>query len=447
MFHFDKKQYFCKIILKSVKKMKKFLFFVFAIVSITLLSVGYNKLKKYQEKNYEYFLSNPQTNIFRKDYLTNLIIYDFFKLIHRRKPIDLINKKHICLFKHEIFNANKIWNAFNQTQLETTFNETCGNFLLKTDHEEYYFHNWNFCSNKNNCIKIDFHVDGYFFSKQNKVVQQLKNNKLVIHDYYSFMKKQFNITDPEKIVFLSINPSGIGNQLFQYICAEIFAEQHKMQIISLQKRKIYDVFDIPYNGLSSYSHAETKYLIANRNFDYKKKYFHIVSNPVSFLNIKGHEEKIKNLLKFKKELTGKSKEISLQMQNENSVSIHIRRGDFATLNYHLLSISYYQNAIQYMKEKFKNPHFYVFSDDIQWAKENLKTDEKITFVDWTTSAEEDLHLMTKTKHNIVANSSFSWWGAFLNPNKEKIVIIPETGFYNEGWEHMKVDDNWIVIKE
>ena len=53
----------------------------------------------------------------------------------------------------------------------------------------------------------------------------------------------------------------------------------------------------------------------------------------------------------------------------------------------------------------------------------------------------------KTKHNIIANSSFSWWGAFLNKNKEKIVIIPETGFYNEGWEHMKVNDNWIVIQE
>ena len=135
------------------------------------------------------------------------------------------------------------------------------------------------------------------------------------------------------------------------------------------------------------------------------------------------------------------------MQNEISVSIHIRRGDFVKVKCRLLELSYYQKAIQYMREKFKNPHFYVFSDDIQWAKDNLKTNADVTFVDWTTSAEEDLHLMTKTNHNIIANSSFSWWGAFLNKNKEKIVIIPSTGFYNDGYEHMKVDDNWIVIKE
>jgi hypothetical protein len=99
-----------------------------------------------------------------------------------------------------------------------------------------------------------------------------------------------------------------------------------------------------------------------------------------------------------------------------------------------------------MKKHVSNPHFYVFSDDMKWVKKHFKPNINITYVDWTKSAEEDLHLMTFCKNHIIANSSFSWWGAFLSPYKEKFVIIPPQGFYMRGFKHMKVDDNWIVIQ-
>ena len=117
------------------------------------------------------------------------------------------------------------------------------------------------------------------------------------------------------------------------------------------------------------------------------------------------------------------------MKKENSVAVHIRRTDFKTAGIHILKMSYYEKAIKYMNDKLTTPHFYVFSDDINWCKENLKIPYPHTFVVWNKKDYEDLQLMTYSNHFIIANSSFSWWGAFLGRHPDKIVVTPKKGFY------------------
>jgi len=130
-------------------------------------------------------------------------------------------------------------------------------------------------------------------------------------------------------------------------------------------------------------------------------------------------------------LDKKNLEISEMIQKTNSVSIHIRRGDYVTLEsanfmHGLCSLDYYEKAIKYIAKRVKNPHFYVFSDDIDWIQANLKTNYPNTVIDFNQDRSHfDLELMKNCKHNITANSSFSWWGAWLNENPKKIVIAPK----------------------
>lgn len=115
----------------------------------------------------------------------------------------------------------------------------------------------------------------------------------------------------------------------------------------------------------------------------------------------------------------------------NSVSIHIRRGDYVNLEYvnkihGICSLDYYKKAIEYTSKHIENPHFFLFSDDICWVNKNLKIEHPFTIVDFNQNKGWlDLNLMKHCKHNIIANSSFSWWGAWLNENPNKIVIAPK----------------------
>lgn len=134
---------------------------------------------------------------------------------------------------------------------------------------------------------------------------------------------------------------------------------------------------------------------------------------------------------LKDPLRGENLELANRIGNCNSVSLHVRRGDYVNNKevneFHgACSPDYYYEAIQHIKQK-GDVEFFVFSDDMEWAKENLKA-EKITFVTQKNPGYIDMHLMSLCKHNIIANSSFSWWGAWLNPNPSKIVIAPKKWF-------------------
>ena len=116
----------------------------------------------------------------------------------------------------------------------------------------------------------------------------------------------------------------------------------------------------------------------------------------------------------------------------NSVSLHIRRGDYVKLQqvHGLCDLDYYKRGIEYIANKIRKPHFFIFSDDTEWVLENLKIDFPYTVVDINHGRDSawDMYLMAQCKHNIIANSSFSWWGAWLNQNPDKIVIAPMCWF-------------------
>ena len=135
-------------------------------------------------------------------------------------------------------------------------------------------------------------------------------------------------------------------------------------------------------------------------------------------------------------------------QTENPISIHVRRGDYTkTDSEHLtLSLEYYVKGINYINNRKKNISFYIFSDDIEWVKkQSIFTKIEATFIE-NQKEEVDLMLMSKCKHNIIANSSFSWWGAWLNQNNDKIVIAPSRWFKNEKIDILDlIPENWIKI--
>jgi hypothetical protein len=132
--------------------------------------------------------------------------------------------------------------------------------------------------------------------------------------------------------------------------------------------------------------------------------------------------------------------------NQDTCSIHIRRGDYLGLpNYHpTQSIEYYKESIQIIGEE---KHFLVFSDDIEWCKENFGFLINKTFIS-DNKDYEDLYLMSMCKNNIIANSTFSWWGAWLNNNENKQVIIPSKWFGVSN-SHLNTNDlycdKWIKL--
>jgi hypothetical protein len=148
--------------------------------------------------------------------------------------------------------------------------------------------------------------------------------------------------------------------------------------------------------------------------------------------------------------------IAEKIQHTESVGIHIRGRDYITneetkKSHFTCDILYYERCISYIRDKIYNPNFFVFSDDPEWAKTFLKTDHSFTFVEgnlWNKTNYEDLRLMSLCKHNIIANSSFSWWGAWLNNNPAKIVLAPQKWFalseLNKKTEDL-VPDKWIKI--
>ena len=146
---------------------------------------------------------------------------------------------------------------------------------------------------------------------------------------------------------------------------------------------------------------------------------------------KNYKNDLIKCFSIKEELDDKNLSTLKVIQSTESVSLHIRRGDYVTLQcvneFHgLCSLEYYEKAIDYIAQKVKSPHFFLFSDDIEWVVQNLKIDYPYTVVNFNKDKGWfDLNLMKHCKHNIIANSSFSWWAAWLNENPDKIVIAPK----------------------
>ena len=141
------------------------------------------------------------------------------------------------------------------------------------------------------------------------------------------------------------------------------------------------------------------------------------------------EQELRTELRFRNPASGKNLETLEQIQSvENAVSLHVRHGDHAVWlgGSRLLPPRYYQRALEAMLERVSNPTFFVFSDDMAYAREKLGNGERFTFVDQNdeANAHEDLRLMSACHHHIIPNSSLSWMGAWLNPDPKKLVCAP-----------------------
>lgn len=155
---------------------------------------------------------------------------------------------------------------------------------------------------------------------------------------------------------------------------------------------------------------------------------------------------------FKPPLNEKNADIAQQISHVNAVSLHIRRGDYVqnpiTLATHgLCTLDYYKAAIQTIAQSVEQPQFFIFSDDIAWVKANLTLPYPCHYIAHNQGAESynDMRLMSLCQHHIIANSSFSWWGAWLNPSPTKIVIAPKQWFADDKNVGDLLPHSWITL--
>lgn len=276
---------------------------------------------------------------------------------------------------------------------------------------------------------------------------------------------------------------GLGNQLFQYAIGRKLADRHqtelKLDISSLQNSshkwtyRTYnlDFFNInasiaqpsdmnkvvPFINLQKWFY---KIGVHHPNY-YQEPFFHFCDKVLQLSNslyLDGYWQSEKYFLDIREhllqEITPKktffSDTSAFVKSRSCSVSLHIRRGDYiqnSSANLHLrpCPLSYYQEATAYLNSIVNSPYFFVFSDDIAWAKINLKLPYPTHFVEGHTPY-EDLILMSQCHHHIIANSTFSWWGAWIGQFEKKMVIAPRKWFNSN---HLIVKDllppDWINI--
>lgn len=186
-------------------------------------------------------------------------------------------------------------------------------------------------------------------------------------------------------------------------------------------------------------------------FAYLDKNEYLIGLFQSYKNFDDCRDAILQEFQFDKHLLSKSTiKMSERMKQCNSVSIHVRRGDYMNGYYYNLlgkvcDLEYYQRAIMEIKKHVSNPKFFVFSDDKEYVVKHLLLEEA-EYADFNIGVDswQDMYLMSQCHHNIIANSTFSWWGAWLNTHHDKIVVAPPRWFND-----MEHDDiipfEWIRV--
>lgn len=284
---------------------------------------------------------------------------------------------------------------------------------------------------------------------------------------------------------------GLGNQMFQYAFA------YNLSLILSSTLYIDTHLFYKRNNFKKFTKRNLELNIFNINYDFFIKYlpFHIhfdyyLYKFITFLKIKIYSYKILNEIDiinttfskyqniyligyfqdykyftnhkivqnifntflFHEPLSDINKLILNKINSTQSVSIHVRRSDYLdkkNITVHgTCSLDYYKMSVSYFLENFKNVTFFIFSDDFNWVKVNLtKILPHFEIIDnnFGNNSYIDLYLMSKCKHNIIANSTFSWWGGWLNSNINKTVISPKLWFVNEKNINPIIPTNWIKL--
>ncbi len=298
---------------------------------------------------------------------------------------------------------------------------------------------------------------------------------------------------------------GMGNQMFIYAIGKALAIEKKQQLyvddswirtfelennsnlsalqyfdekdVLYRKRDVFRFFDIRtidkiINKSKKYNLPFFSNIVDEKSFNYDKSIFEIRSSSVylrsgywqSFKYFDKYQDSIRKAFSFRKEIYTENKRYADKINScENSISIHIRRGDYDTnptlkkLYGGICTLDYYKKSFNYISQNVDNPIFFLFSDDIPWVKRTLgEFDFNIEYIDQNIESTKseighknngyvDMYLMTLCKHNIIANSSFSWWGAWLNSNNEKIVIAPKKWFNDSRDTSDLVPAQWIRL--
>lgn len=167
---------------------------------------------------------------------------------------------------------------------------------------------------------------------------------------------------------------------------------------------------------------------------------------------KSIEDIIRSDFQFHPPLDSRNISVQNSMYETQSISLHIRRGDYltdlkTTKVMAVCSLDYYQRAVDHIRANVWDPVFYIFSDDIEWARKNFDFCTNSIYIDHNQDLDsyKDMQLMSSCKHHIIANSSFSWWGAWLNASLEKIVIAPKQWFANRNNDQDLIPESWIRL--
>lgn len=273
----------------------------------------------------------------------------------------------------------------------------------------------------------------------------------VCYDLTNFKpRKQWSFEDISlRDAFPNIEIKQMPEGHFKWVCTENTNQNKIVKKLAKYMRAFHNVVgDETYITESSYAYLEGMEKKATKNCIYKgfwqsEKYF------------KHCEDDVRKQFTFLPFDEASNIEAARKMASENSVAIHLRKGkDYLQselMGKGLCTADYYMSAIDYMRNHVDNPVFYVFTDNPQWVKDNLPRFDYI-LVDWNNVSGKrsfrDMQLMSCAKHNIIGNSTYSWWGAWLNPNPHKIVIGPKV-FMNPITDFYKnpdvICDEWIKM--
>ena len=279
---------------------------------------------------------------------------------------------------------------------------------------------------------------------------------------------------------------GIGNQLFQYAFGRSISLKYDINVefdiffynsnfnnvtkreLQLQKfntqltyfnsnkfiKYIYLNNNIPSKIKRIIYHPNYKYINESNFSDslfHCKRIYYFDGYWQSEIFFNSYSKILRDELTFNLDYTTDELRLINSIKSNNSISLHIRRGDYITnkkafLHHGICSLEYYENAIQFFKNKFSNCKFYIFSDDINWAKMNLSIANDAIFINLNLNFKDlkELRLMSYCSNHIISNSSYSWWGAWLNPSTSKIVIRPSPWFtLNKKIDSVICPPNWL----
>ena len=275
---------------------------------------------------------------------------------------------------------------------------------------------------------------------------------------------------------------GLGNQMFQFAAGYSIAKKNNVKLSldlgRFNRRQdhngfeLQEIFDIcskvnflnnPINfGFINFKEILNNVDITFHNF--KEPHYHYTNKILdipkrSLLNgywqselyFKDYTQEIRKIFNFSKQLDKKNSLVANVINQNNSISIHVRRGDYLLKTNHNHNVDlkeYYLTAIEKTAKFFDNPKYFIFTDDPLWVAKNFTLNYSFTVVDINRGTDSfyDMHLMSLCKCNIIANSSFSWWGAWLNNKEDKIIYAPKNWFKNKSiCTDDLIPNSWNII--